>query len=125
VTTRFCSTIVSGADRFGGLYLSNNITWNQNLELDTRYATGQAATAPEIANWSGTNDVTSPLIFNTGTAASVSGTELNVEATTGQLTIDAASTLANNTFNTPCDLNLQGAGLASGMPFSWIALSVP
>jgi autotransporter-associated beta strand protein len=27
------------------------------------------------------------------------------------LTIDAASTLANNTFNTPCDLNLQGAGL--------------
>ena len=109
--TGFGSTIVSGADRFGGLYLSNNITWNQNLELDTRYATGQAATAPEIANWSGTNDITSPLIFNTGTAASVSGTELNVEATTGQLTIDAASTLANNTFNTPCDLNLQGAGL--------------
>ncbi len=104
-------SIISGADRFGGLYLSNSIVWTQPLELDTRYATGQAATAPHIANWSGTNDVTSAITLDTGTAAGVSGTEINVEATTGQLTIDAAGSLNNAAFNTPMDLNLQGAGV--------------
>ena len=101
---------VSGADRFGGLYLSNNIVWSQPIELDTRYDTGVAATAPHIANWSGTNDVTAPISFDTGTAAGVSGSEINVEATTGQLTIDASTTVANDIGNSPADLNLQGAG---------------
>jgi len=104
------STVISGADRFGGLYLSNNIVWTQSLELDTRYATGVAATAPHIANFSGTNDITGALTFDTGSAAGANGTELNVEATTGQLTIDAAGSLINGTYYAPVDLNLQGAG---------------
>jgi autotransporter-associated beta strand protein len=105
------STIISGADRFGGLYLSNSIVWTQPLELDTRYTTGQAATAPHIANFNGTNDITGALTFDTGSAAGANGTELNVEATTGQLTIDAASSLVNGTYYAPVDLNLQGAGV--------------
>jgi len=105
------STDISGADRFGGLYLSNSIVWTQPLELDTRYTTGQAATAPHLANLKGTNDLTGPLTFATGSAAGLNGTELNVEATTGQLTIDAASTLVNSTFTAPVSLNLQGAGV--------------
>jgi autotransporter-associated beta strand protein len=104
------STDVSGADRFGGLYLSNSIVWTQPLEIDTRYTTGQAAAAAEIANWNGTNDIVGPLAFETGSAAGANGTELNVEVTRGQLTIDAASVLANGTYYGPVDLNLQGAG---------------
>jgi autotransporter-associated beta strand protein len=103
-------TVVSGADRFGGLYLSNNIVWTQPLELDTRYITGVAATAPHISNLSGTNDIVSPLTFIIGTAAGISGSELNVEATTGQLTIDAGSALNNEAVVSPVDLNLQGSG---------------
>jgi autotransporter-associated beta strand protein len=101
------STAVTGADNLGGLYLSNNIIWSQPLELDPRYNTGLAATVPHISNWSGTNTVVSPLTFATGQ----SGSEINVEATTGLLTID--STLANTAANNPNDLNLQGA--ASGI----------
>ena len=105
-------TDVNGADKFGGLYLSNNIAWSQQLQLDTRYTTGQAATAPHLANWGGTNDVVSSLIFGTGAAAGTIGSEINVEATTGQLTIDAASTLVNNAGGVAAmDLNLQGAGI--------------
>jgi len=104
------STDISGADRFGGLYLSNSIVWTQPLRLDTRYITGVAANAPHIANFNGTNDITGPLTFYTGSAAGANGTELNVEATTGQLTIDAAGSLVNITTYAPVDLNLQGAG---------------
>jgi autotransporter-associated beta strand protein len=103
-------TVISGADRFGGLYLSNNITWSQPMQLDTRYTTGAAATAPHVANVSGTNTVTSALTFATGSAAGVNGTNVNVEVTAGQLTIDATSTLANNANSNPNILNLQGAG---------------
>jgi autotransporter-associated beta strand protein len=96
------SSVVSGADRIGGLYLSNNITWTQPLELDPRQA---GITAPHIANWSGTNTITSALTFATGQG----GSEINVEATAGLLTIDATSTLANNAGNNPNNLDLQGA----------------
>ncbi len=103
-------TVISGADRFGGLYLSNNLTWSQPMQLDTRYNTGAAATAPHVANLSGTNTVTSALTFATGSAAAVNGTDLNVEVTAGQLTIAAASTLTNNANSNPNTLNLQGPG---------------
>jgi len=104
------ASTVSGADRFGGLYLSNNITWSQPLELDPRYNVGVAATAPHISNRSGTNTVASPLTFATGQ----SGSEINVEAAAGQLTV--ASTLTNTAANNPNNLNLQGAatGIWSG-----------
>ena len=101
-------TSVSGGDRYGGLYLSNNITWTQPLQLNTRYSTGVAATAPHISNYNGTNTISSPLVFNTDVSAAVVGTEINVEATTGQLLIDATSSLANNSTYDPIDLNLQG-----------------
>ncbi len=105
------STAIGRGDNFGGLYLSNNIVWTQPLRLDTRFNTGLAATAPHIANFSGTNDITAGLTFTTGSAAGVNGTELNVEATRGQLTIDASSSLVNVTSYAPVDLNLQGAGV--------------
>ena len=101
------SSVVSGADRFGGLYLSNNITWTQPLQLEPRNNTGVAATAPHVSNLSGTNIITSPLTFATGQG----GSEINVDATTGQLTIDATSTLANNAGNNANDLNLQGSAI--------------
>ena len=99
------SSVVSGADRFGGLYLSNNITWSQPLQLEPRNNTGVAATAPHVSNWSGTNIITSPLTFATGQG----GSEINVEAAAGQLTIDTTSTLANNAGNNDNNLNLQGS----------------
>jgi autotransporter-associated beta strand protein len=98
-------TAVTGADNTGGLYLSNNINWSQPLELDPRLNTGSEATAPHIANWSGTNTITSPLTFASGQG----GSEINVEATTGLLTISAASTLVNNANANANDLNLQGS----------------
>ena len=104
--TGFGYTAVMGADNLGGLYLSNNITWSQALELDPRLNVGVEATAPQIANRSGTNIITSPLNFATGQG----GSEINVEATAGQLTIDATSTLANNAGNNANNLNLQGSG---------------
>jgi autotransporter-associated beta strand protein len=103
--TGFGYTAVMGADNLGGLYLSNNITWSQALELDPRLNVGVEATAPQIANRSGTNIITSPLNFATGQG----GSEINVEATAGQLTIDATSTLANNAGNNANNLNLQGS----------------
>jgi len=103
--TDFGSTAVMGADNLGGLYLSNNITWSQALELDPRLNVGVEATAPQIANRSGTNIITSPLTFATGQG----GSEINVEATAGQLTIDATSTLANSAGNNDNNLNLQGS----------------
>jgi autotransporter-associated beta strand protein len=100
-------TAVTGADNIGGLYLSNNIDWSQPLELDPRLNAGSEATAPHIANWSGTNIITSPLTFASGQG----GSEINVEATAGLLTISAASTLVNtaNNGDTANDLNLQGS----------------
>jgi autotransporter-associated beta strand protein len=98
-------TAVTGADNIGGLYLSNNINWSQPLELNPRFNTGSEATAPHIANWSGTNVITSPLTFASGQG----GSEINVEATTGLLTIGAASTLVNNANANANDLNLQGS----------------
>ncbi len=105
------STVIGRGDNFGGLYLSNNIVWTQPLRLHTRFNTGLAASAPHIANFSGTNDITTGLTFTTGSAAGVNGTEFNVEATRGQLTIDAASSLVNLTSYAPVNLNLQGAGV--------------
>jgi autotransporter-associated beta strand protein len=99
------ATAVTGADNLGGLYLSNNITWSQTLELDPRQNTGVEATVPHVANLSGTNIITSPLTFANGQG----GSEINVEATAGQLTIDATSVLANNTSANAVNLNLQGA----------------
>jgi autotransporter-associated beta strand protein len=107
--TDFGSTAVMGADDLGGLYLSNNITWSQALELDPRLNVGVEATTPHISNWSGTNIITSPLTFATGQG----GSEINVDATTGLLTIDATSTLANSAGNNANNLNLQGS--ASGV----------
>jgi autotransporter-associated beta strand protein len=101
------ATAVTGADNLGGLYLSNNITWTQPLELNPREESGVEATAPHISNWSGTNLITSPLSFATGQG----GSEINVEATTGQLTIDASSTLVNNANANTNDLNLQGSAI--------------
>jgi autotransporter-associated beta strand protein len=98
-------TAVTGADNLGGLYLSNNIIWTQPLELDPRLNAGGEATAPHISNWSGTNIITSALTFATGQG----GSELNVEATRGLLTIDGSSTLANSAGNNANNLNLQGA----------------
>ena len=103
--TDFGSTAIMGADNLGGLYLSNNITWSQALELDPRLNVGVEATAPQIANRSGTNIITSPLTFATGQG----GSEINVEATAGQLTIDATSTLANSAGGNDNNLNLQGS----------------
>jgi fibronectin-binding autotransporter adhesin len=103
--TNSSSTAVTGADNLGGLYLSNNIVWSQRLELDPRQNAGGEATAPHISNWSGTNIIVSPLTFANGQG----GSEINVEAAAGQLTIDAASTLANNTTANANNLNLQGA----------------
>jgi autotransporter-associated beta strand protein len=103
--TDFGSSAVMGADNLGGLYLSNNITWSQALELDPRLNVGVEATAPQIANWSGTNIITSPVTLATGQG----GSEINVEATAGQLTIDATSTLANSAGGNDNNLNLQGS----------------
>jgi len=101
--TNVGSSFSGGADNVGGLYLSNNITWSQPLSLDPRQGPpSSAATAPHLANLSGTNDVTSPLTFETGQG----GSEINVDAISGQLTID--SVLANNAPNANT-LNLQGA----------------
>ena len=100
-------TAVTGADNLGGLYLSNSITWTQPLELDPRLNAGVEATAPHISNWSGTNIVTSPLTFANGQG----GSEINVEATVGQLTIDATGILANNVTANAIDLNLQGSAV--------------
>jgi len=96
---------VTGADNLGGLYLSNNVTWTQPLELDPRLDTGIEASAPHVSNWNGTNMITSPLSFMTGQG----GSEINVEAAAGQLTIDAGSTLMNNANANTNNLNLQGA----------------
>jgi autotransporter-associated beta strand protein len=98
-------TAVTGADNLGGLYLSNNVTWTQPLELDPRLDTGIEASAPHVSNWNGTNMITSPLSFMTGQG----GSEINVEAAAGQLTIDAGSTLMNNANANTNNLNLQGA----------------
>jgi autotransporter-associated beta strand protein len=109
--TNVGSTEVLGADKFGGLYFSNSIVWSQLLQLDTRQNTGAEATAPHVANFNGNNVITGPLIFATGSAAGNYGTELNVDATTGQLTIAAVSSLTNNTISGygSVDLNLQGS----------------
>jgi autotransporter-associated beta strand protein len=96
------SSEVTGADNLGCLCLSNNISWSQALELDPRFA---GSTVPHIANLSGTNVIVSALSFASGQG----GSELNVEATAGQLTIDAASILANNASANANNLNLQGA----------------
>src|SRR5664280_308647 len=96
------TSISSGADRYGGLYLSNNITWTQPLILEPRLGAPPAATAPHVANASGSNVIGGPLSFNTGQG----GSELNVEASAGMLTID--STVLNSAANTNT-LNLQGA----------------
>jgi len=101
----FGSTDVTGADNVGGLYLSNNVVWTQNLELDPRLNAGNEATAPHLANWSGSNTVNSQLTFGTGQG----GSEINVEATTGILTIN--STLVNDAGGNSNNLNLQGAGI--------------
>jgi fibronectin-binding autotransporter adhesin len=99
------STFCGGADNVGGLYLSNNITWVQALALDPRQGPpSSAATAPHLANLSGTNAVTSPLTFEIGQG----GSEINVDAIAGQLTVD--SVLANNAPNANT-LNLQGAAI--------------
>ena len=98
-------TSVTGADNVGGLYLSNNVDWVQNLTLNPRLNAGNEATAPHLANWSGPNIVDSQLTFATGQG----GSELNIEVTTGQLTIN--STLVNNAGNNTNNLNLQGAGV--------------
>jgi autotransporter-associated beta strand protein len=99
----FGLSISSGADRFGGLYLSNNIAWIQSLVLEPRLGPpSAAATAPHVANASGTNSIDGPLSFNTGQG----GSQLNVEAAAGLLTIN--SVLLNNAANTNT-LNLQGA----------------
>jgi len=99
------ATAITGQDNFGGLYVSNNITWTQPLELDPRLNTGVSATAPHVSNLSGTNDITSPLTFGAGGG----GSEINVESASGQLTIDAASTFANNVTANDINLNLQGS----------------
>ena len=101
------ATAITGQDNFGGLYLSNNIIWTQPLELDPRLNAGLEATAPHLFNLSGTNDITSPLTFANGQG----GSEINVEAANGQLTIDSAGTLANNANNNDNDLNLQGSAV--------------
>jgi autotransporter-associated beta strand protein len=75
------------------------------LELDPRLNAGSEAMAPHVANWSGTNIITSPLTF----AGGQGGSEINVDATSGLLTIDASSTLVNNANNNANDLNLQGS----------------
>ena len=95
---------VGGEDNLSSLCLSNNITWTQPLELDPRLALGEEATTPQLANWSGTNTVVSPLYFESGQG----GSEINVEATEGLLIID--SVLTDSADNNPNDLNLQGAG---------------
>ena len=100
------ATDITGADNVGGLYLSNSIIWTQPLELDPRDDTGVEATTPHVANWSGTNIITSPLTFGSDQG----GSEINVEATAGSLTIDVTSALVNNANSNPNDLNLQGAG---------------
>jgi autotransporter-associated beta strand protein len=105
--TTYGYSTVGGADNLSSLCLSNNITWIQPLELDPRLALGEEATIPQLANWSGTNTVVSPLTFGTGQG----GSEINVEATEGLLTIN--SVLDNSAGNNPNDLNLQGA--ASGI----------
>ena len=79
------------------------------MELDPRDDIGVEATTPHISNWSGTNIITSPLTFGSGQG----GSELNVEAAAGSLTIDATSALVNNANNNANDLNLQGAGIGA------------
>ena len=61
--TNVGSTEVLGADKFGGLYFSNNIVWSQLLQLDTRQNTGAEATAPHVASFNGNNVITGPLIL--------------------------------------------------------------
>ena len=96
------STVVAGADKVGGLYLSNNITWNQQLEIDPRNNT--AGLIPQIDNWNGTNTITSQLTFGNGQG----GTELNVESASGLLNVN--STLINSLSNSN-NLNLQGVAV--------------
>ena len=103
--TNMGSSFSGGADNVGGLYLSNNIAWTQPLSLDPRLGPpSSAATAPHLANLSGTNDVASPITFETGQG----GSQINVEAIAGQLTID--SVVVNNAPNANT-LNLQGAAI--------------
>ncbi|MBC8097707.1 MAG: hypothetical protein H7Y43_18055, partial [Akkermansiaceae bacterium] len=114
-------SVSSGADRFGGLYFSNNITWTQPLVLEPRLAApSTAATAPHVANASGSNTIAGPLSFNTGQG----GSQLNVDSSAGILVIDSA--VANNAASSNT-LNLQGTAIGiwnGALPDSAGALNI-
>lgn len=93
------SSVISGQDRIGGLYLSNNITWSQPLFLQPRQA---GTTAPHVSNLSGTNSISNGLNF-TSDGLSI----LTVEAATGVLNISSPTV---NSSGTALSLNLVGAG---------------
>jgi autotransporter-associated beta strand protein len=98
------ASFVSGGERLGGLYLSNNITWVQPLTLGAKVLASAAATIPHLGNRGGNNTVAGPLTFL------ADGTEFNVDSSAGLLTI--ASSIVNSAAGANT-LNLQGT--ASGI----------